>query len=199
MLATLKHWLRGLRLLRYPELTAWLGREHFRLQQVREIQSQRDSVHISDTVQLVGWRPELLGLSDGVSIGHGTVLAFGDEQNGFGNISIGKKSWIGEYNNLRSGSGEIRIGEHCLISQFVSIIASGHGIERRSEIMHQRPPEKRHVTIGDDVWIGAGATLLPGITVEAGAVIAAGAVVTTNVRPYSIVAGIPARPISERQ
>lgn len=199
MLSAFNNWLRGLRLLRHPELTRWLGREHSRLKQIHQVQSLGNSVHLSDSVQLVGWHPALLLLSEGVSIGHGTVLAFGDKLNGFGTISIGEKSWIGEYNNLRSGGGEIRIGNHCLISQFVSIVASGHGIQRQTEMMHQRPPEKRHVTIGDDVWIGAGATLLPGIVVEAGAVIAAGSVVTRNVCEYSIVAGIPARPIGERR
>ncbi|MFA5121362.1 CatB-related O-acetyltransferase [Zavarzinia sp.] len=47
--------------------------------------------------------------------------------------------------------------------------------------------------IGNDVWIGANVTLLPGVTVGHGAVVAAGAVVTKDVPPYAIVAGVPAR------
>ena len=47
--------------------------------------------------------------------------------------------------------------------------------------------------LGNDVWIGHGAILLPGITIGHGAVVAAGAVVTKNVAPYAIVAGVPAR------
>lgn len=47
--------------------------------------------------------------------------------------------------------------------------------------------------IGDDVWIGARAIVLPGVTVGTGAVIGAGAVVTKDVAPYAIVAGVPAR------
>jgi hypothetical protein len=54
------------------------------------------------------------------------------------------------------------------------------------------------VTIGHDVWIGHGGIVLPGVTVGDGAVIAAGAVVTRPVAPYTIVAGVPARPIRER-
>lgn len=49
------------------------------------------------------------------------------------------------------------------------------------------------VTVGNDVWIGGGATLLPGVTVGDGAVIAAGAVVTRPVEPYTLVGGNPAR------
>ena len=48
------------------------------------------------------------------------------------------------------------------------------------------------------MWIGAGATILKGVDIGEGAVVAAGAVVTKNVAPYSIVAGVPAKKIGER-
>lgn len=54
------------------------------------------------------------------------------------------------------------------------------------------------VVIGHDVWIGHGATILAGVTVGTGAVVGAGAVVSKDVAPYTIVGGVPSRPIRER-
>jgi acetyltransferase-like isoleucine patch superfamily enzyme len=62
---------------------------------------------------------------------------------------------------------------------------------------HRRAPPKA-VIIGNDVWIGRNAILLPGVVVGDGAVVGAGAVVTRDVAPYAIVAGCPARPIRYR-
>lgn len=58
--------------------------------------------------------------------------------------------------------------------------------------------EKISVKIGNDVWIGANATILQGLTIGDGAIIAAGAVVTRNVEPFEIVGGVPAKTIRYR-
>lgn len=54
------------------------------------------------------------------------------------------------------------------------------------------------VTIGHDTWLGHGVTILPGVTIGDGSVVGAGAVVSKDVAPYTIVGGVPARPIRER-
>lgn len=56
----------------------------------------------------------------------------------------------------------------------------------------------RRVTIGHDTWLGHGSTILPGVTVGDGAAVGAGAVVSKDVAPYTIVGGVPAKPIRER-
>ncbi|THF49002.1 DapH/DapD/GlmU-related protein [Allorhizobium terrae] len=57
---------------------------------------------------------------------------------------------------------------------------------------------ENRVVIGHDVWIGHGATILPGVTIGNGAVIGAGAVVSKSVEPYTIVGGVPSKPIKPR-
>jgi hypothetical protein len=68
--------------------------------------------------------------------------------------------------------------------------------ERDHAFFAERRSDK--VTIGNDVWIGHGVLVLPGVKVDDGAVLAGGAVVTRDVAPYSIVGGVPARPIRDR-
>jgi acetyltransferase-like isoleucine patch superfamily enzyme len=113
-------------------------------------------------------------------------------------LEIGDHTYIGELNNIRA-FGDIRIGAKCLISQGVSILGSNHGTELGSAITDQSSrTDKIGVIIGDDVWIGANATILPGVKIGQGAIIAAGSVVTSDVEPFTIVAGVPARFLKKR-
>ncbi|PLR31873.1 hypothetical protein CYR55_19980 [Chimaeribacter californicus] len=143
-----------------------------------------------------------LTLKPGVSIGKGSVITCSDEMAKKGvrsRIVVGEDTAINEYNNIRASGGEIIIGKKCIISQYVSMIASNHEINT-TEYMKDALWDnvKTSVTIGDDVWIGAGAVILPGVRVGNGCVIASGAVVTKNVPDFSIVAGVPAKVVSQR-
>jgi acetyltransferase-like isoleucine patch superfamily enzyme len=53
--------------------------------------------------------------------------------------------------------------------------------------------------IEDDVWLGAGVTVVDGVTIGKGSIIGAGAVVTSDIPPYSIAVGIPAKPVRDRR
>ena len=193
-------WLRGLFLLRHPEIVRDLGERRFHLLRVAEIRQSFPTARISDDIRLVAYEAGRLELGADVSIQPGTLLAFGDAQNGFGRIAVGAATWIGEYNNLRSsGEAAIQIGRGCLISQFCTLVGSNHAIAKGRPIREQGPAtDRRGVVLGDDVWLGAGVTVLPGVTVGQGAVIGAGAVVTRDVPPYEIWTGVPAQRSGER-
>jgi tetrahydrodipicolinate N-acetyltransferase len=90
--------------------------------------------------------------------------------------------------------GHIRIGTNCAISWNTNIL-DGNGHDLTVDGMVK--PWPNPVVIGDDVWIGTGAIVLPGVRVEDGAVIGAGSVVTHQVPARTVVAGNPAKVIGK--
>lgn len=192
-------WIKGLALLRHDELIRDLGERRFHLHAVAQVRSLGIGCRIDNDIRLIGFQLERLSLEESVTVSAGTVLAFGDALNGFARIAIGRNTWIGEYNNLRSGGGDIEIGRNCLISQFCTLVGSNHSTKREQPIIEQPPPAKRRgIVLGDDVWLGAGVTITPGVKIGSGAVIGAGSVVTKDVPEYEIWAGVPAKKIRER-
>jgi len=141
-------------------------------------------------------------LAKGVYIGaYSVIICQGYDQasNHNSTVKIGEGTYIGELNNIRAAGGKIVIGKKCLISQHVTIVSSNHEVKKDIHIIDQAwTTDKKNIIIGNDVWIGAGAAIMPGIEIGDGAVIAAGSVVTKNILPYTIVAGIPAQIIKER-
>jgi maltose O-acetyltransferase len=87
----------------------------------------------------------------------------------------------------------IRVGSDVSIGPEAAILTLGHD-PRSPDFADRGGP----VTIGDHVWIGFRAIVLPGVTIGEGGVVAAGAVVSRDVPPFTIVAGNPARPIGSR-
>ncbi|MBZ9856637.1 antibiotic acetyltransferase [Mesorhizobium sp. CA13] len=107
------------------------------------------------------------------------------------------------------------IGKFCSVAANSRINALDHPIERLTQHkVSYRPNEyfrwlgvdaafrerrqAKAVSIGHDVWIGHGAVIMPGLTIGNGVVIGANAVVTHDVPPYTIVAGVPAKPLRPR-
>lgn len=106
------------------------------------------------------------------------------------NIRLGRNVFI-NFNFTVLDEALVTIGNHVFIGPNVSIYTACHPLdpdERRDGREWAEP-----VTIGNDVWIGGGATILPGVIIGDGAVVGAGSVVTRNVPPRTAVAGNPAR------
>lgn len=109
------------------------------------------------------------------------------------------------YGNIGS---EVRIGSYCSIGPNVTfIINDDHPLDRistfpfRAMLLGERAYEgidRGPILIGDDVWLGANATVLSGVTIGQGAVVAAGAVVTRDLPPYAICGGVPAKVLRYR-
>jgi acetyltransferase-like isoleucine patch superfamily enzyme len=148
----------------------------------------------------VGPRVDLVGkknivLDERVSLFGNTYLnATG--QNGF--IRIGPKTHVDQFCVLY-GQGGLTIGANCAIASGVIIYTqtNQYAYDEALNIIDQ-PVLYKPVTIGDDVWIGAAAVILPGVDIGNHAVIGAGAVVRENVSPWSIVGGVPARVLGQR-
>ncbi len=108
------------------------------------------------------------------------------------NITLGKRVFINSGCCFQDQGG-IEIGDDCLIGQQVVIATLNHDLD----------PEKRGsmfpapVKIGNRVWIGAHATILPGVTIGDGAVVGAGAVVTKDIPAYTVAVGVPAKIVKE--
>jgi len=111
-----------------------------------------------------------------------------------GKLVVGDRSWIGTQSNIRAVGGVIEIGRNCMIAQNVCLIASNHLIKPNAIYMDLSWDEtKTGISIGDNVWIGAGSILLPGSSVGVNSIVAAGSVVTKNIPANEIWAGVPAR------
>lgn len=106
------------------------------------------------------------------------------------NISIGARTFV-NYNLTALDVAAITIGEDCQIGPGVQLLTPTHPLEprpRRDKLEAARP-----ITIGDNVWIGGGAIVLPGVTIGENSVIGAGAVVTKDVPANVVAVGNPAR------
>lgn len=111
-------------------------------------------------------------------------------------LSIGRDSQINE-NVFIQGA---KIGSFVLIAPNVVILSKTHNYVRiDTPIVMQGESDEKIPHIGDDVWIGRNAIIMPGVKIGKGAIVGAGAVVTKDVVDYSIVGGVPAKIIRMRE
>ena len=129
-------------------------------------------------------------LADGVALDDHVVLLCTACPSG-GGISIGNSSYINRFTMI-DASIAIMIGRNCMIGPHCYITDHDHGFAP-GMLVRDQPLRGAATTIGDNVWIGAGAIILKGVTIGDNAVVAAGAIVTSAVAPGEVVAGVPAR------
>lgn len=140
------------------------------------------------------------------------------------NIIVGDYTYYDDFENVHNFEKNVKyhfdfvgdkliIGKFCMIASDVTFIMNGanhlsqsissypfaifgNGWENAME--NNSYPTKGNTIIGNDVWIGHKATIMPGVNIGDGAIIATNAMVTKDVEPYTIVGGNPAKPIKKR-
>ncbi len=133
----------------------------------------------------------------GIKIGNGSTIHMGARFYNPWNIKIGKDSIMGE-GIVLDGREKLIIGDHVDIATEVMIYNSQHDLSEE-DFADVEKAVLEPVNIGDYVFIGPRAIILPGITIKKGAIVGAGAVVTKDVEEFQIVGGVPAKPIGERK
>ena len=121
-----------------------------------------------------------------------------------GNVDFGSgiDVQIGDYSSLNCGcwiANDTVIGRDVMMGPFVSILSGSHNFDRLDIPMRvQGAPVRRPVIVGDDVWIGTRAIILPGVKVGSHSIIGSGCVVTRDVPEWAIIVGNPARIVRYR-
>lgn len=134
-------------------------------------------------------------------------------------IELGRWSWIGNDSKLRIHEGvfslgaksvigqqctvscyeRISIGRDCMLADRAMVIDFDHAFADVERPTRLQGIEKSAVAIGNNVWIGHGASILAGVTIGDNAVVATGAVVTRDVPANAVVGGVPAELIRMRE
>lgn len=141
------------------------------------------------------WHPENIEIADKVYIGHNTMLK------GYHNnkITIGTEVFISP-NCFIHGSCGVTIGDKVGIGPGVNIFGTYHDLDQDNlGPANQLPLKSEPIVIEEGCDIGMGAIIKGGVTLARGTQVGAGAVVTKSTRPFSIVAGVPAREIRKRK
>ncbi len=171
---------------------------------------------ISSNSEVDGYLPNII-IGSGVSISPHVTITCNDENSKIyigdntvikpytmlmtypgGSIKIGSNTSINPFCILY-GHGGLEIGDNVRIATHTIFIPANHNFERLDIPISKQGITKIGIKVQNDVWIGAGSTILDGVIIGEGAVIGAGSVVTKNVAPYTVVAGSPAKILKRRK
>jgi acetyltransferase-like isoleucine patch superfamily enzyme len=134
------------------------------------------------------------------TIGRGSqVSAFVKIKSADGPLKIGARTSFGAGGFIVSGPAGLEIGDDCLISPNVCIIASNYRYDRLDRPIREQGLSSRGIRIGNDVWVGSNSTILDGAEIGSGSIIGPNAVVGSEIPPHSIAQGNPAKVIFQRR
>lgn len=113
---------------------------------------------------------------------------------GGAHVHFGKKVYA-NFNLTLVDDGHIYVGDHVMFGPNVTVVTAGHPVERT--LRNKAWQFNRDVHIGKNVWIGAGAVVLPGVTIGENTVIGAGSIVTKDIPANVVAVGNPCRVMRE--
>lgn len=120
---------------------------------------------------------------------HSVIESYACINNAVGDVVIGDYTRIGLHCTV---IGPVTIGSHVNLAQGITVTALNHNFQDTKLRIDEQGISTKAVTIGDDVWIGTNAVILPGINIGSHVVIAAGSVVTKDIPSHSLAMGTPA-------
>jgi acetyltransferase-like isoleucine patch superfamily enzyme len=141
-----------------------------------------------------------LELSQNLELGEGCEIAsFVKIKSSAGKLAIGAHSEIANFTFIASGESGISIGDYCMMGPGVSIVGNGYEYDDIDMPTLLQPKTSKGITIGNNVWLGAGVQVLDGSHIEDGCIISANSVVTGHIPKNSIANGMPASVIFTRR
>lgn len=115
-----------------------------------------------------------------------------------GTIEIGRGTYINVGTFLWTEGAKLTLGRQVLVGAHCVFSAANHGIQSLGQYIMEQPITSRGITVGDNVWLGAGVIVCDGVTIGEGTVIAAGAVVTKDMPAHVVAGGVPCRVLRTR-
>ena len=130
-----------------------------------------------------------------IEIGEGVlIMPYAKLVAGFnGKLTIGRGCTIHSFDVLYGFTGGLTLGEEVRTGTNVTMISANHNFDDLTRDIHKQGYSSKGVTIGDNVWIGAGVIILDGVTIGSNTVLGAGTVVTKSMPSDSVCVGVPAR------
>ena len=132
-------------------------------------------------------KADFINAKKGTSVYHNNYIA--------GKVEIGKNTWVGPYTILDGSGGKLKIGDYCSISSGVQIYT--HHTVKWSLTGGKIPSEKKSVSIGDNCYLGPFVVVNMGTKIGKCSVIGAHAFVNSDIPPFSIVYGVPAKVVGK--
>src|SRR5260221_2195027 len=153
-----------------------------------------DDVVVDDLVLLdaKGTTNSGIRVGNGVFLGRGTILSCKD-----GDITLGDHVNIGFHSEIFSGSS-VSVGRHGLLAAYTYLVGGGHEFDRTDLAVLEQPRSSKGIALGDNLWLGARATVLDGVRIGNDWVVGAGAVVTGDLPDGAVAVGTPAKVVRTR-